>query len=227
MPDKKQSILEELKQKSKKLYILFGGISAGMGMPPFEFYNSSSIIDENKIFLRDLSQSWYQCGLPGIGNTVYDIAKFLNAKIRQIRPSEIFFVGNSMGGYAAILFASLLKCGKAIAFCPQTFISPIKRLIYGDSRWSCQILKTYKDTMLSTPRPIYDVKRLLSKDEFVNTIEVYVSRTDRMDFLHARRIEKFKNVFVYKYDVAGHNLVSYLRDQDQLQFIIAGTKGFK
>lgn len=198
-------------------------------MPKWEYHhlnftNHHASSKKTKFFLRDFSQSWYQQGLPGIGNTVFDIGRFIETKIKQINPDETFFVGNSMGGYAAILFAAMLQCGKAIAFCPQTFISPIKRLIYRDLRWSRQILKTYKATMLRTPSPIYDLKKLLSRNGSRYTAEVFVSLNDKVDLVHAKRIEKFKNVYVYKYDIAGHNLVKYLRDQDQLQTIMEGKR---
>lgn len=225
MIDSRKSILEEINRKSNKLYILFGGIAHAMGMPPFEFYNSSRIIKENKLFLRDFCQSWYQRGLPEIGKSVFDIGKFLEKKIRQIEADEIFFVGNSMGGYAAILFASMLGRGKAIAFSPQTFISPIKRMIYRDRRWIKQTRNTYKATLLRIPSPIYDLKKLISKNSVsAYTVDIYVSRNDKMDLVHAERIEKFKNISVHKYDVAGHDLVKYLRDTDHLQAIMKGRK---
>lgn len=222
MTDNKKPILEEINKNSNKLYILFGGIAAAMGMPSFEFYNSSRIIDENKIFLRDLSQSWYQCGLSGIGNTVFDIGKFLDNKIKQIDPDEIFFVGNSMGGYAAILFASMLGCGKAIVFSPQTFISPIKRIKYKDWRWTKQIFNTYKATLLRIPQPIYDLKKVLSKNGSGYTVDIFVSRNNKIDLAHANRVKNFNNIYVHIYNVSGHNLVRYLRDNDQLHTIMKG-----
>gem|GEM_PF-6375400 len=33
------SVLEELVPASNRLYFIFGGIAAEIGMPPFEFYN--------------------------------------------------------------------------------------------------------------------------------------------------------------------------------------------
>jgi len=42
--DNKKPILKESNKNSNKLYILFGGIAAAMGMPPFEFYNWAQIL---------------------------------------------------------------------------------------------------------------------------------------------------------------------------------------
>ena len=101
----------ELSKNRSNLYIFFGGIAAGINMPPFEFYNSAKIIDENKIFIRDFSQSWYQNGLSKISKDIDSTVNFLKLQIKTIKPHKIFFVGNSMGGYAAIMFAQLIGKG--------------------------------------------------------------------------------------------------------------------
>jgi len=48
-----KSVEVDLSLNGSNLYIFFGGIAAGIVMPPFEFYSASKIIDENKIFIRD------------------------------------------------------------------------------------------------------------------------------------------------------------------------------
>lgn len=124
----------ELSKKGDNLYLFFGGILASIGMPPFEFYNSSKIIDQHKIFVRDFSQSWYQNGLPSVSHDIRSTARYLKAQIEVINPEKIYFVGNSMGGYAAILFSNLIDLGEVIAFAPQTFISPHLRMKHKDGR---------------------------------------------------------------------------------------------
>ena len=41
-------ILEEPVDGSQKLFIIFGGIASGIAMPPFEFYQSSKILEANR-----------------------------------------------------------------------------------------------------------------------------------------------------------------------------------
>ncbi|MHB8789329.1 MAG: alpha/beta hydrolase family protein [Desulfobulbaceae bacterium] len=134
----------EISENGNNLYIFFGGIASGIAMPPFEFYNASKIIDDHKIFIRDFSQCWYQDGLPSIGYDVYSTAKFIENQIENIKPKKVYFVGNSMGGYAAILFSNLIDMGEVIAFAPQTFISPFLRMKHRDIRWPMQILNVYR-----------------------------------------------------------------------------------
>lgn len=214
------SILEELVPSSNRLYFIFGGIASEIGMPPFEFYNASRILTENKIFLRDFTQSWYQNGLPGYGRDVFDIAEYLAAKIRQVNPVDVFFVGNSMGGFAAILFATLIGKGTAIAFAPQTFISPFGKLRRLDLRWPKQIAKTYFTTL--TKKHIWDLKTLRSANQSMAKIEIHVSTKDRLDLLHARRLRGVSGTTIHEYDVGGHALVRHLRDVGRLAGILQG-----
>ena len=75
------SIEIHLSENRSRLYIFFGGIVAGIGIPVFEFYNASKILDENKIFARDFSQCWYQNGLLEISQDIQSTADYLKKKM--------------------------------------------------------------------------------------------------------------------------------------------------
>jgi hypothetical protein len=218
--DDTSSALEDLVPGSDRLYFIFGGIAAGMGMPPFEFYNSSRILEHNKIFFRDFSQSWYQNGLPNIGGDVFEVSEYIAAKIKSLKPRHVCFVGNSMGGYAAILFALLAGTGTSIAFAPQTFISPAQKLWHRDVRWPRQTLKAYRTSCMLNH--IWDLKPLLTKSSNSTTINIHVSTQDRLDLAHARRLKGQNGVVIHEYDVGGHALVKHLRDQGGLTSILHG-----
>jgi pimeloyl-ACP methyl ester carboxylesterase len=217
----KPAILEELIPGSTKLYFLFGGLAAEMAMPPFEFYSSARIIAENKIFLRDVSQAWYQNGLPGVGPDLYAVRDFIEQKIAELGPEEVFFVGNSMGGYAAILFAALTGTGTALAFAPQTFVSPGKRLRHRDGRWPKPIAKMVLRTALKPH--IWDLKASVASLGEGAAVEIFVSEDDPLDLLHARRLQGLASVRVHGCPVGGHNLVRQLRDEGKLPDILAGS----
>lgn len=216
-------VLEELVPGATRLYFLFGGISAGLGMPPFEFYNSSRIVNEHKVFLRDFSQCWYQNGLPGIGRDIYGISEYLKKKIDQLNPEEVVFVGNSMGGYAAILFAALVGVGRAIAFSPQTFISPGRRVQFSDRRWPWQVTKTYLFSAFK--RHVWNLYPWLLKKRNLPCVDIFVSNNDRHDYNHAQLLRSIIGVTIHEYDVGGHELVKYLRESGQLSDILWGKLG--
>lgn len=214
-------IERDLISGASKLYIFFGGIGGQIAMPPFEFFKAAKIIDENKIFVRDLRQSWYQDGLPGISADIYSTARFLEKEIQDLNPEKVFFIGNSMGGYAAILFATLIGHGEAIAFAPQTFISPFKRLIHSDKRWSKHIRNTYNRSLFK--KKIWDLKALLAKSNFNPKISIFVSKYNRLDRIHADYLREFKNIRIYEFDEGGHEIVRFLRDSGKLPAILLGT----
>lgn len=213
-------IREEPVVGSKKLFIVFGGIAAGIGMPPFEFYKSSKILNHNRIFIRDLRQSWYHSGLPSISDSIDGTRKHIETLITRYSPTETVMIGNSMGGFAAILFASLIGDIRAIAFAPQTFIGPYKRLRYHDNRWRAQIFRTYKRNLFN--EKFYDLSKLNQSTKW--EAEIFVSRASQLDLIHAMNLEDVPQVSIRVYDSGGHELVKHLRDSGELQDILINKK---
>ncbi len=207
----------ELRQGSDKLFLFFGGIVGSIGMPPFEFYQASKILEFSRVFVRDLSQSWYQRGLPGIGSNAADIGGYLNGLIKNSGASEIIFVGNSMGGYAALLFCAMLKTGKAVVFSPQTFLSTDKRQQYDDRRWPSQITLLHQSHVESD---IVDLKEWIRQNAPDMKANVYVSTLDVLDTKHADELTEFANIRIHRFHQAGHSLVTKLRDDGMLAQIL-------
>ena len=207
-------------ENSNCLYIFFGGITAGIAIPPFEFYNASKIIDENKIFIRDFSQCCYQNGLPGISSNIYKTMSYIKHEVMRINPSKLYLVGNSMGGYAAITAAALLGKGEVIAFAPQTFISPLLRFKYKDNRWNKKIVSMYKRCFLK--RKIMNLRPLLFKKKHSERITIYTSSNDKLDTLHALYIKEAPNVVINMFSDGDHQIVKVLKDKGLLPPIMTG-----
>jgi pimeloyl-ACP methyl ester carboxylesterase len=218
--DDRSPVLEELHPGARRLYFLFGGINARVGMPQFEFYRSAQILEEHRIFLRDFSQSWYQRGLPGIASNASEIADYLKSRVDALEPEEVYFVGNSMGGFAAIMFAAMLGRGHAIAFAPQATICPQTRLKIGDFRWTQQLLPTWAATVF-TPHA-YDLAPLIRRNEGQISVDVYYSEQERLDARHAELLQGVPSVRLHPYDIGGHMLVRRLRDTGVLAEILRG-----
>lgn len=220
-----EPIIKEFNVKSKSLYIFFGGINARIGMPPFEFYNSAKILDENKIFIRDFSQSWYQSGLKDISNNAQETAKNIEAIVTELQPENICFVGNSMGGFAAIMFSLLTDFGEGkkisvVAFSPQTFISPKLRKLHGDKRWRKQMLKMHIRNLFNR-NMILDLDSKLASDRRTKNIQVYIGKDDALDVIHANHIAAHKGVKIHALESGGHNVIKQLRDSNQLHKILS------
>jgi hypothetical protein len=178
--------------------VAFGGISQGLGIPVFEFVRTLTGMGVACMFVKDPSQKWYS-SVEGLGESPDQIAQTLSRLTKDHFPNRrILTLGNSMGGFAAILFASLCGFEKAVAFAPQTFISRELRRRYEDRRWAAQLdglQHTYSDLSTLPIRPI----------------TVFVSPESRLDLIHAERI-RARVCHV----AGGHDAVKAMRDRGDL-----------
>jgi hypothetical protein len=125
----------DLEPDSDTLVVAFGGIAGGLGTPPFEFFRILSRIGVKKAFVRDHHQAWYHRGVKGVGRDIDAVSRHLRELCAGRRA---IFVGNSAGGYAALLFGAAIGA-EVHAFSPQTFISHGLRKEHGDRRWQAEI----------------------------------------------------------------------------------------
>ncbi len=214
---REDSIATELVPGSTSLYFFFGGIHGAIGMPPYEFYRAARVLDANRVFVRDLAQAWYQRGLPGIGSNLEEIDAHLRSLIRQTGATKIRFVGNSMGGFAALLFCARLGQGSAIAFAPQSFISASLRARHGDNRWHEPIGRLHASL---TGAEIMDLPSYVARVRSALPAQLYVARDDALDMIHAKMLARFPQVTVHEVDTGGHTLVKALRDGGRLPEIL-------
>jgi pimeloyl-ACP methyl ester carboxylesterase len=169
------------------------------------------------VFLRDPAQAWYQRGLPDIGGDVYAVRDFLAQKIDESGASEVRFVGNSMGGFAALLFGSLLRTGRVIAFVPQTFVSAGLRAQHGDHRWERQINELHGG---GVGADFFEVAPVAAVHHPGLKADIYVANDPPLDGRHADQMLDFSDVRIHRFDVGGHALVKMLRDQGLLAGIL-------
>jgi hypothetical protein len=218
-----QSVAADFSANSDTLLVAFGGIAAGIGIPPFEFFRMVGELSVKKLFVRDLEQAWYHRGLLGIADDIRGAADYLAVQIAEQRVARTVFVGNSMGGYAAVLFGSLLRANVAHAFAPQTFLGKTSRMLYLDRRWRVPIRKLhrvpYKDAAL------LDLRRVLSQTKSDTEVHVHFPALHRLDRIHARRLQAIANVTLHSYPTDGHNLVRHLRDTGALRSILLQSLG--
>jgi len=139
----------------KKLIISFAGQGNGIGtLPRYEFVNFLNKHYSKNFdfkFYLDKTNKWYHSGITEETNDIPTSIKLLEKIVEPY--THVYFIGSSAGGYASILFASLLhkkidQIFTVIAFKPQTFISEkyefnnlkniikddIKYYLFGDSK---------------------------------------------------------------------------------------------
>ena len=105
----------------------------------FEWYNTR-INARKHIFLRDIFKQWY---LEGINAELDSPEKIFEWLKRETEGYEVVTVGSSAGGYSAVLYGSLLKAQKVIAFNAQFSL----KAIADDSGEKCNpLVYKYKNT---------------------------------------------------------------------------------
>lgn len=202
---------EEYWQGSKRFYICFAGIRGGVGMSQLDFSRSAGILDSSRIFLRDPNTAWYQHGLPGIGENIHDIARYLEGKIAQSGASEVRFFGNCMGGYAAILCCALIGRGRAVAFAPQTGV------ISSDERHHLTARLFDKQK----PEHIYNLAEWLARNAPDVQADIHVARDYDLDVAHAKALEGFRNIRIHYYEKGGHRVIIHAHQMGLLRGIMA------
>jgi hypothetical protein len=212
---KEPVVTEDFWQGSQKLYVLFSGLYGLMSIPTDLFFRNAGLVDQSKLILRDHYHAWYQRGLPSVGDDVDAIARFIEKKIEESGAKDVRFVGNCKGGFAALLFCSLLKRGKAITFVPQTFLSPERQ--DEDPRQPYLVEELYKHR---TEKHIYDLKPWMQQHSPDIKADIFVGN-NRFDLNHARELEGFRNINITYVGEGGHRVAAQLNKQGLLRAVLA------
>ncbi len=105
------------------LIVSFSGHALKFGeVPVYEFYNflNKHYPQFDKQFYIDNKLKHYHHGIQNLSDSVETTVEFLRDKIKDHK--KVVFMGVSSGGYAAILFGSLLNITMVISFIPQTIL---------------------------------------------------------------------------------------------------------
>lgn len=211
----------DLDNDSDTLLITIAGISGGLGLYPFEFFKMTNGFNIDKIFIRDLNQSWYHKGLENKAQKLEDIAFMLRKIIKEKKYKNVVCLGNSMGAYASIIIGTLINVNKVIAFAPQTFLNNELREKYKDNRWIEQISNFPENIK----KEYLDLRIFLNnyKKQNKTEINVYFALDERIDTIHALQLKDFKNINLISYIDGGHQLVQNLRKTGELYKILRNS----
>ncbi|WP_112321018.1 alpha/beta fold hydrolase [Oceanibium sediminis] len=80
------------------------------------------------VFVRDLAQGWFQDPATGAA-----LVKHVRAHLDRLGARRVMAVGDSMGGYGALVYAAEIGADTVLAFAPQYDVSP--ETMPDDPRW--------------------------------------------------------------------------------------------
>lgn len=156
----------------------------------YEWYGSRIHKACKHIFVRDIQKQWYLAGINAKINTPEKLADFLR---NETKGYKIITLGSSAGGYSAMLFGSILKADKVIAFNPQF---EIKSLLDRSTEAVNPLVFRLKDTGFNI---YYDLNPLI--DESVNIYYLFSNQSqwDIGQYRHSKNLKLKRIAFATKH----------------------------
>lgn len=159
----------------------------------FEWYNTRIKKAYKHIFVRDVFKQWYLCGINSNINSQEKLFDFLK---KETFGYNIINVGSSAGGYAAILYGSLLKAEKVLAFNPQF---EINSLLIRSSETVNPLVFRLKNIRSN----YFDIKNI----NFDNTIIFYfMSNNSKWDIEQSSHIGNTNNLYKISFKTSHHGI---------------------
>jgi hypothetical protein len=132
-------------------------------------------------------------------------------------------VGNSGGGYAALLFGPLIGANEVLAFSPQTILGRAEDVLYRESLW---LAVTERLHARGGPDGRYaDLRNALAETGGRPRCQIHYAGGNEIDVLHAERLRNTPCVELHPHDHDGHALIAKLREDGSLSGLLAESLG--
>ena len=198
-----REVFHAMPAESGTVVVAFGALGGGHGH--FHFFRLLKPLPGfSKLLVRDPHSRWYNDGLPGVGDSLAEIAVAIEREVERLGATRIVTFGSSMGAYAAILFGCMLGADHAIALGPQTLL---------DAR-----LRHSPPADLSLQAP--DLAPVIAAAPETR-IDLAAGWEDHVDIFHARRVAELPSVRVLALRGRTHAFVLELFSEGQLVPLIA------
>lgn len=197
---------------SDVLVVSYTGVGLELGIQKPEFGKSLAGLSGNTMpavaYVTDRHRSWFNGGI------LERIVVALNDIIGRGAFGRVVTIGNSMGGFGAIITASKLNnCRQCLAFCPQSSVHP--RIVPFENRWT-----EWRDRISEWDVP--DATTELSQQV---RYDLYFGLGSGTDQKHANRYLSVdcENLSIHNIKGCGHQVAAHLKRQGLLQGIIHNT----
>jgi hypothetical protein len=210
---------------SKTLVICFSGFKQNVaGVQPFEFFNTFSDCNAQTLFLKDPSKTWFLSGVPGFGESVEKVVNNILSLKKQFNIERIVTIGGSSGGFASLLYGSLLKADRAIALMPQTFVEPTLRKEKNIKIYEKNVRELYRLAPHSALK-YGDIKENLQKRNCIDSkTQFHVFYPDfEEDVIFAEHLLGIENLTLYKAKYDKHSLGQFMKEHNLLKPLVMST----
>ena len=166
------------------------------------------------IFVRDIRKQWYVGGINSIIDTTEKLLEFLKCETKGFM---VYTLGSSAGGYASILFGSLLYANRIYAFNPQLNLF---KTISQSNYFRDPLLFNYKDDSLYNK--YYDLSPFIIQSTNIFYFQSYQSKQD-IDQYNSISPEAKANLNTIRFQTSNHgfpflrinihNVLSFEKDE--------------
>lgn len=196
--------------------IAFGGVNGRLGgIPPFEFVRISAPSNARRVFVRDPRERYYHAPIRGLGSTIPTAARTI-ARLRGDGP--LLLVGNSAGGYAALLFGALVDADAVLAFSPLT---TLRASDYDSTPFAPSARVRALNAASFAQSAYFDLLDVLETTSPTGRLCVVYPQHSERDRWHAERLRGAPQVTLRPIDFGAHNVVRHLRGTGDLQRLLA------
>lgn len=203
----------ELEVPSSVLLCTFAGVWLRDATPGFQFVHITSDLSVKRAFFTDIDQLLYQKGVRGLGNSVVEVADALRGIHEKSGAERVIYTGNSMGGFAAILFGVLAGADDVQVFSPQTELRTPS---------ASRFPENVERALACTANPYLSLPTLIDETPVDQCphITIHYSGFNLRDHRHANTLAGRPRVQVHRYPIMSHSLASALRDTGLLSTIL-------
>ena len=145
------------------------------------------------------------------------MAAALSEIARRGGARRLVCTGNSAGGYAALLFGTLLKADVVLCFAPQTVIDLPALAAMDDHRWDEQLL-ALQGALDSRYTDL--AQALAAARQGATAYEVYFDDTFAVDRMHAERLAGLEGLALHRLQGGAHGVVREMREAGELDRVL-------
>lgn len=224
LEDPTAPICSDMKVESSTLLLAFGGMKGKLDIPPFEFFGLTGEMPIKRLFVRDLKQAWYHRGVRGHGATIPEVAEHLDRLIARQQIERLVVVGTSAGGYAALVFGSLLGADRVLCWGPQTSLNLEVLGQMDDHRWDDRIAGLMSDNHLD--EDWIDLRRALPPARTAQTqYALFFDDSYLLDRLHVERLAEIDGVQLRPVAGGEHEVARQMRKTGELEQVLRSALG--
>ena len=160
----------------------------------YEWYGTRITNAYKHILVRDVHKQWY---LSGINKEISSPEKLLKFLKNETKGYTIVTVGSSAGGFASVLYGSMLKAKKAIVFNAQF---EIKTLLDSSNSSTDPFIFRYKNLPVSK---YYDIKPFINKN---TKVFYFYSLGSKWDAEQHEHIKDVQSIHVIPFSTNHHGI---------------------